>query len=564
MKKIYFSIVILSFMAFAAVGCGEFVEPGKDNVLTREDVIANPVLAEGILLKAYDNLPTTLNYTAVAVDDAHSNNISNGYMLAATGAWRSTNDPFSQWRNYTQIAYINYFLERIVDDVTWSYSSEWRAEHFPNRLKGEAYALRAYHHSLILQAHAGKASSGELLGIPYMDRFVSSEQEQATVRRLPFAECVAKIEKDIERALQLLPDRYENAPAGTADKEDYDAVYGVRNTNRISGLAMKMLRARVRLLAASPAFNPTSDPALWEKAADAAAEVIDAFGGLENLAPDRVEFYLDKGNRDILWREDYTNSNNIEKAQFPPSLNGSGRVSPSQNFVDAFPMKSGWPIDSGDSGYDERNPYANRDPRLAKYVIYNGMTFKGTTINTVDHPSDGINRTEYSTCTGYYLKKFANEAVSLETGNVVSAIHFNTLMRFTEAFLIYAEAANEAWGPDASGSHAYSARDVMARLRETAGIDQPDTYLASISTPEEMRKLIRNERRLELCFEQIRFWDVRRWLDYDVMNATVRGTFDGGLTSVDVKERSFERYMIYGPIPNDDVVKGLIQNEGWI
>ena len=52
MKKIYFSIVILSFMAFAAVGCGEFVEPGKDNVLTREDVIANPVLAEGILLKA--------------------------------------------------------------------------------------------------------------------------------------------------------------------------------------------------------------------------------------------------------------------------------------------------------------------------------------------------------------------------------------------------------------------------------------------------------------------------------------------------------------------------------
>ena len=136
-------------------------------------------------------------------------------------------------------------------------------------------------------------------------------------------------------------------------------------------------------------------------------------------------------------------------------------------------------------------------------------------------------------------------------------------MRFTEAFLIYAEAANEAWGPDGTGPNTYSAKDVMAKLRETAGLDQPDTYLASITSRSAMQRLIRNERRLELCFEQVRFWDVRRWLDYDAMNATVRGTFDGGLTAVDVKERVFERYMIYGPIPNDDVVKGLIQNDGW-
>lgn len=136
-------------------------------------------------------------------------------------------------------------------------------------------------------------------------------------------------------------------------------------------------------------------------------------------------------------------------------------------------------------------------------------------------------------------------------------------MRFTEAFLIYAEAANEAWGPTGTGPNAYSARDVMAKLRETAGLDQPDAYLASITSPADMQRLIRNERRLELCFEQVRFWDVRRWLDYDAMNAAVRGTFDGGLTAVDVKERVFERYMIYGPIPNDDVVKGLVQNDGW-
>lgn len=87
---------------------------------------------------------------------------------------------------------------------------------------------------------------------------------------------------------------------------------------------MKMLRARVRLLAASPAFNLANNTALWEKAAESAAEVIDAFGGLSSLAPDRVVFYLDKSNKDILWREDYTNSSNLEKAQFPPSLNAAG------------------------------------------------------------------------------------------------------------------------------------------------------------------------------------------------------------------------------------------------
>ncbi len=563
MKNKIQTLILLASFSGALAGCTDYVEPGRDNVFTREDVIANPVLAEGVLLKAYDNLPTTLNYTEVAADDAHSNNITNGYMLAAAGAWRSTSDPFSQWRNYTQIAYLNYFLEQIVDDVRWSYTSEWRAEHFSNRFKGEAYALRAYHHSLILQAHAGVGADGRLLGIPYMDRFIDTKHGQPELQRLTFAECVGKIEADVERATYLLPDRYENAPAGDPDKEDYDAVYGVRNTNRISALAAKMVRARVRLLAASPAFNPTNDPALWEKAAEAAAEVIDVFGGVDKLAPSRVVYWLDKSCPDILWREDYTNSSNLEKAQFPPSLYGNGRVSPSQNFVDAFPMKSGWPISMPEGGFDRKHPFENRDPRLAAYVVGNGQTLKGSVINTVDDAEDGINRIEYSTCTGYYLKKFTNEAVSLNPGNVIPAIHFNTFMRFTEAFLIYAEAANEAWGPDTKGPNGYSARDVMAKLRQTAGIDPADAYLASITSKPEMQRLIRNERRLELCFEQIRFWDVRRWLDREAMNAAVQGTYDGGLTAVDVKQRAFEPYMIYGPIPNDDAVRGLVQNQGW-
>ena len=250
-------------------------------------------------------------------------------------------------------------------------------------------------------------------------------------------------------------------------------------------------------------------------------------------------------------------------------------MSPSQNFVDAFPMKSGYPIGADGSGFDERNPFENRDPRLAQYVIYNGMVFKGSVINTADHPSNGINRTEYSTCTGYYLRKFTNESVSLETGNVVPAIHFNTLMRFTEAFLIYAEAANEAWGPTGTGPNTYSAKDVMAKLRETAGLDQPDAYLASITSRSAMQRLIRNERRLELCFEQVRFWDVRRWKEGDkYFNVRPKGMNYNGESDADffrvtevIVQRKFMTPMHYlMPIPKDDINKNerkFVQNPGY-
>jgi tetrahydromethanopterin S-methyltransferase subunit H len=136
-------------------------------------------------------------------------------------------------------------------------------------------------------------------------------------------------------------------------------------------------------------------------------------------------------------------------------------------------------------------------------------------------------------------------------------------MRYTEAYLIYAEAANRAWGPDGKGSHAYSARDVIARLRSTAGITGGDPYMASLTGWENFEKLVRNERRLELCFESSRFWDIRRWNDLTTMKAAVEGTNTGGTSSLVVEQRLFADYMIYGPIPVGEVRKGLEQNKGW-
>ena len=325
-----------------------------------------------------------------------------------------------------------------------------------------------------------------------------------------------------------------------------------------------MIKARVLLLAASPAFNPADDESKWVDAANAAAEIIDAFGGVSALTNSRLDYYLSMSNSDHLWRRDAVSNRGWETNNYPPSHNGNGNTNPSQNLIDAFPGSNGYPIDDLNSGYVGTTPYINRDPRLAKWIIHHETTLKGTTINTIDDALDGIGKVaERSTRTGYYMLKLMNPNVSLVSGAEVNQLHAVNLMRYTEAFLIYAEAANHAWGPDGKGNHTYSARDIIARLRSTAGITGNDPYLASLVTQSDFEALIRNERRLELCFENSRFWDLRRWGELAAMKAEVRGTTTGGTTSFVVEQRPYADYMIYGPIPVGEVRKGLEQNRGW-
>jgi len=163
------------------------------------------------------------------------------------------------------------------------------------------------------------------------------------------------------------------------------------------------------------------------------------------------------------------------------------------------------------------------------------------------------------------MRKLLREDVNLNSTNTTTQKHYVPRIRYTEIFLDYAEAANEAWGPDGTGAHSYSARQVIAAIRNRAGIAQPDSYLASISTQDDMRTLIHNERRLELCFEGFRFWDLRRWKE-NILNAANGVTIDesGNYTYNSVESRAYSDYMYYGPLPYDEVSKwGLIQNAGW-
>lgn len=577
------SFVLVLFLVFPSC---DLLEPEDDNHSTLQRVYDDPEYAEGLLIRAYAYIPTNdYRWDEVATDDAVTNDKFSSYMRMGTGEWTALYNPQSLWDNCNRaILSVNQFLN-VVDEVPWKWTNETLNDLYVRRLTGEAYAVRGLMKCFLLRNHGGVGENGELLGIPEYNEFLET-QEDFSKPRASFAESVQSAYADLDEALNYLPLDYTDVSEGNLPNgfsgmtiDHYNTVFGNATQQRMSGRHAKALKARLALLAASPAFNLESNTSLWENAANYTAELLDEIGGVSGLDPAGHIFYLkeqvneakltsgDKQDlQEILWRRPIYNNNAREGDNFPPSIYGDGEINPSQNLVDAFPMENGYPIDDPNSEYDPTNPYSGRDPRLSLYIVYDGSTMRGQSIETgTGEGDDAIGVLENSTRTGYYLKKMLREDVNVNPSSSSSQEHFNIHIRYTELFLNYAEAANEAWGPTGSGTHGYSAKDVIAAIRSRAGITQPDTYLESITDQEAMRKLIRNERRLELCFESFRFWDLRRWKED--LTVTVKGIqIDGNsYTPFNVEERVYNNeYMHYGPIPDREIIKfGLIQNKGW-
>lgn len=579
-------ILLLLILGIVFSSCEDQFSAADDNHLTFDEVYRNASVAEGLLMNAYGKVPNIngFSFSDVATDDAVSNQKTNSYRLMAEGQWTSMNNPMAQWSNaLTPILYLNQFLD-VADNVDWApLSGETIAQLFKGRNMGEAYALRGLLLFSALQAHAGYDNQGKLLGVPIIlespDKVTNLGRPRASLDS-----CLQQVYSDFDEAEKYLPmdfcDITDSAdiPARYAQLgasvEDYNRVFGNKFNLRVSARIVKGLRARVALWAASPAYNAGS----WENAAKYAAESLNLIGGLSGVDKkgatyylgtyvDKLDFEKDMNQKEILWRGGIGKSHSLESANFPPTLYGNGNVNPTQNLVDAFPMrKGGWPITDANSGYDAANPYANRDPRLANYIVCNGSKVSGTTISVENGAGDNaVNAISTSTRTGYYLRKFLREDVNLNPNSVTDQKHYAVVMRYTEIFLDYAEAANEAWGPDGKADNAtYTAREVIAAIRKRAGIG-PDTYLSTITTKDDMRALIHNERRLELCFEGNRFWDLRRWksnITEPAMGITIQ---DGVIQpATNVEDRAYKDYMYYGPIPYSEVLKfNYSQNKGW-
>ena len=599
--------IIFYFIGILALcSCNDMFEPADENTRQEDAMYQESAYAHGILMYAYDRLPyVTTTQTDIATDDATTNNLSNAYYNIATyGSWKADNNPLSVWDNCKDgIQYANKFLT-IVDKVKWAPSAASKQQMFIDRLKGEAFGLRALFYYYLLTAHSGYADDGVLYGVPLLttqeDGSSDFNQPRAT-----FADCVKQIFADCDSAMTLLPFDYidianiEDIPAKYvaigANTSNYNLVFGKKANNLMSGKCAEAIKAQVALLAASPAYRDQSGVTSAD-AAILAANVLKRIGGMEGFDPTGNIWYKNKTKLEpsasempeMLWREDHSKDAAQERDNFPPSLFGNGLVNPSQNFVDAFPMRSGLPITAPNSGYDPQNPYANRDPRLADDVLYNGVTLRRSEIITGNYPNakgesyDNLNK-DNATRTGYYLLKFLRDDVNPQASSEIQQYHIYPRIRYTEIFLAYAETANDAWGPKADPTGVgFTAYDVIKAIRERAGlatneIGQPlaegDVYLEECASDQnKMRDLIRNERRIELCFENKRFWDLRRWML--PLNEAIKGVeinldeATGELTYkyFEVEKREYDNsYQMYGPIPKNEVLKwsNLKQNKGW-
>lgn len=611
MKNRYLYIVLAS-LAMALSSCENLFEPIDENLIDENYATTDPASAEGMMLNAYANLVGQYTFTDAATDDAVNNQTGNGFRRMATGELTAIYNPLSRWGLYGSVFYVNKFLT-VVDNVVWMRDAAGYSvqnELFKKRLRGEALALRALHHAYLLENFAGKDDAGVLQGIPYYTEFIDPKGN-FNVPRLTFEQTVEKIQADYNEAVKLLPYIYSDnvsdipvkdkvfAYAGSnwaADSTTYIAslpykgkdwhkdsmvymanynsaysvVNGAKFNLRLNGKIVRALQARLKLFASSKAYLNSTEG--YKEAANYASSVLEGY----TLAADGVEFYnadADATNTEILWRKNVSSSATLETNNFPPSLNGKGNINPTQNLVDAFYMQDGFPIGKSPLyDYDPQSPYALRDKRLAKFIVFNGGLIGTTVINTVATDSkNGINAVpEQSTRTGYYLKKLLRPDVVIPvSGTATAKNHFESLIRYTELFLILAEAQNEIGGPDyKEGASTLSARQIMDLIRKRAMTIATDPYLATITDKDAMRTLIQNERRLELCFEGFRFFDLRRW--GLPLNEGAKGLFndgwDSGYQLIDVEERKFdgEKYR-YLPLPYNEVRRysNLKQNAGW-
>ena len=560
------------------VGCDDMFEPQIENNRNLETMLTEPINAQGLMLTGYSKFNDGGTFFSdrlhedLATADFVCNDPEDRWMLMGRGSWKAYNNPVDKWSDVRQsIQYINLFLQK-MDEVTWA-QDENINKMFADRLKGESYALRAIHNYFFLRAHSGLVN-GQLMGIPIL-----TEPEDVTsdfnVSRKPFQECVDQIFADFEEALKYLPESYEKHTDAQVPSQyqalgikgaDYDRVYGAYMKGRIDATIVKAMRAKFALMCASPAYSRGCN-VTWQQAADYAQQVV----GGKSIIPNGNVWYknteeinnLSDGEcpPEAIWRGDRTgdDNNDFESSCYPPSLYGKGYINPTQNLVDAFPAANGYPITDANSGYDPSKPFANRDPRLDLYIIHDGSVFRDATIETGTNSStsDGIGKEATSTTTGYYLKKFMNEECSPDPSNKQGRRHYKIRIRYTEMFLVYAEALNEC-------GRTAEAAAIIKEIRDRGLGAGNDKYLSTISGDQaKMRELIHNERRIELMGENFRFWDLRRWNEN--LNEDLTGYNSANNSIISVGRLQFESYMNYGPIPQSEIIKwsNLVQNDGW-
>jgi len=558
-KSLFFISALFIFLTFTFISCQEdFLDLTPKDSYTEATVFDDPVLTEAFLNYAYRMVPHGFQEVsgilplACVCDEGHAKGQvartgpillgnqtpSNMFSLDVwTGRGLSLEDDYYA-RNYKSywipIKQCNEFLEKTIGSKI--------EETLLTRMTGEAKTIRAYSYFRLI-CHYG--------GVPLITEPFTLD-DNFKIPRNTYDEVMNFVISELDEAIDMLP-------------LDYDA----ENMGRLTKGAAMAIKARALLFYASPLNNPSNDMTRWQKASDAAKAVIDL--NKYELYPDYKELFTEKGgyNSEVIWGRPFKHILNyevyLERRLYPNGSMGHGHCPPIQNLVDDYEMLSG-KLPKNDPDYDPQNPYVNRDPRFYATIAYDGAPFLGRNLETFipggldsfESPISSWNASE----TGYNMRKFITDdpIVDIGSGNT------NPLwlwFRYAEVLLNYAE-AEYFLGDEVT------ARQYLNMVRSRPGVNMPPVTEGG----QALFDRIVNERRIELAFEEHRFFDVRRWkiattvLSISHKRIYITKDLVTGKKTYEIKEHlpcHFNEWNYLSPIPLEEIEKNdlLVQNPGY-
>ena len=549
MKK----IILPFFLALIVTSC-DLLDTRIDTLETQATIKTNFSKIRELGFAGYMNMQNGFwridnNIAAPMSDEAEQTASTSKVQMFNEGSWNAFENPDNGYAYFYQgLRNVNYFLE---------YSADYKKQLVINRdtlkdngyqyhrdvsdigwMRAESHVLRAYYYFELTKRYGD---------VPFIDVSLAQGQTVQPIARKSYDELVEYMVSEIDSVKNSLQTDWK--------------LYDSQEDGRFTKGAAMALKARILLYAASPLHNAAGDLQKWIRAAQAANEVIQ----LNKYALSDNYRNLFIGDNSVLDKEVIMSirigsTNEPEKANYPIGTPGGlSGVTPSENLVSAYENR-------GTSNTND--PYDKRDPRLGYTIVTNNSTWNGRTIEIWKGGKDDYTKLN-SSKTGYYLKKFLNDNLYLTQDQKV--VHSWILFRYAEVLLNYAEAMNEAYGPDNDNATGLSARQAVNKIRKRLQVSMPDVVATN---KDEMRVSIKHERRIELAFEEHRYWDLIRWKDAEiVLNQPILGVVaqnTNGVISystVTVEIRKFDATKMYFyPIPQTEVNKTgnvVTQNPGW-
>ncbi|SBV97233.1 RagB/SusD family nutrient uptake outer membrane protein [uncultured Dysgonomonas sp.] len=547
------------FIVLLCTGCDSLLDNDLETELKPEQVYVNYDRMRSVANGAYTYLDIPAGFyhmggslRATTTDEAVEASYNTQVQKFNLGIWNKFSNPDDVYNQcYEAIRQCNMFLENSTDYksilATDTVTATGKANYQKycddiNWYRHETRFLRAFYHFELVKRYGG---------IPLVKKVLNSK-DNSKIPRSTFSECVNYITEELD-------DIKNNVV------EDWLSINSAERQGRVTKGAVLALKSRILLYAASLQNNPEKNREKWIIAAEAAREIIDMdkyslYSNYQNLflAPQSYNC------SEIIMYYRYTNSNTLEKANYPIGTpGGKSGVSPSQNLVDAYEHLSGW---------DEKSPYQNIDPRLGMTIVLNNTSWNGRTIESYIGGKDGMDQKNASP-TGYYLKKFLSPNLDLAGSPEGVSMKAWILFRYGEVLLNYAEAMNEAYGPaTVPPNYKYSALQAINILRKRTGVALPEL---TITDKDSFREAIYRERRVELAFEDHRMWDLRRWNKGSTLGDEIKGVEI--IKDTDCNEFNYEyitvQKRIYDnskmnlyPIPQSEINKYpdiLKQNPNW-